>query len=86
VRELEQAVRRILLTKHYEGDHKAVAPDLRSQLAAGIDRGSLDADTLLSGYCRLLYDRHGTYEEVARRTKLDRRTVKAYLEKAGGDE
>jgi len=81
VRELEQAVRRILLTKHYAGDHKAVAPDLRSQLAAGIDHGTLDADTLLSGYCRLLYERHGTYEEVARRTKLDRRTVKAYLEK-----
>ena len=81
VRELEQAVRRILLTKHYEGDHKSVAPDLRSQLAAGMDRGALDADTLLSGYCRLLYDRHGTYEEVARRTKLDRRTVKAYLQK-----
>ncbi len=50
----------------------------------GIDHGSIDADTLLSGYCQLLYDRHGTYEEVARRTKLDRRTVKAYLEKANG--
>ena len=81
VRELEQAVRRILLTKHYEGDHKAVAPDLQSRLRDGIERGSLDADTLLSDYCRLLYERHGTYEEVARRTRLDRRTVKAYLEK-----
>jgi DNA-binding NtrC family response regulator len=81
VRELEQAVRRILLTRHYEGDHKAVAPDLQSQLRDGIERGSLDADALLSGYCRLLYERHGTYEEVARRTRLDRRTVKAYLEK-----
>jgi transcriptional regulator with PAS, ATPase and Fis domain len=81
VRELEQAVRRILLTKHYEGDHKAVAPDLQSRLRDGIDHGSVDADTLLSGYCQLLYERHGTYEEVARRTKLDRRTAKAYLEK-----
>jgi hypothetical protein len=42
--------------------------------------GSLDADTLLSGYCKLLYDQHGTYEEVRRRTNLDRRTVKKYLE------
>jgi DNA-binding NtrC family response regulator len=81
VRELEQAVRRILLTRHYAGDHKAVAPDLRSQLVAGVEHGSLDADAVLSGYCQLLYERHGTYEEVARRTKLDRRTVKAYLEK-----
>jgi DNA-binding NtrC family response regulator len=81
VRELEQAVRRILLTRHYDGDHKAVAPDLRSQLLAGVEHGTLDANTVLSGYCQLLYERHGTYEEVARRTKLDRRTVKAYLEK-----
>ena len=81
VRELEQAVRRILLTKHYAGDHKAVAPDLRSQLVAGVEHGTLDADAVLSGYCQLLYERHGTYEEVARRTKLDRRTVKAYLER-----
>jgi DNA-binding NtrC family response regulator len=81
VRELEQAVRRILLTRHYAGDHKAVAPDLRSQLVAGVEHGTLDADAVLSGYCQLLYERHGTYEEVARRTKLDRRTVKAYLEK-----
>ena len=81
VRELEQAVRRILLTKQYTGDHKPVADDLYSRLAEGIEHGSLDADALLSGYCQLLYDRHGTYEEVARLTRLDRRTVKAYLDK-----
>jgi transcriptional regulator with AAA-type ATPase domain len=81
VREMEQAVRRILLTQRYQGDHKSVAPDLRSQLVSGIESGNLDADGVLSGYCRLLYERHGTYEEVARRTHLDRRTVKAYLEK-----
>src|ERR1017187_4112192 len=81
VRELEQAVRRILLTRQYTGDLKAVAPDLRSQLVAGVEHGTLDADAVLSGYCQLLYERHGTYEEVARRTNLDRRTVKAYLEK-----
>ena len=81
VRELEQAVRRILLTRHYDGDHKAVAPDLRARLQAGIEDGSLDADALLAGYCTLLYERNGTYEEVARRTNLDRRTVKAYIEK-----
>jgi DNA-binding NtrC family response regulator len=81
VRELEQAARRILLTRHYEGDHKAVAPDLSGRLQAGIADGALDADALLAGYCALLYERHGTYEEVARRTNLDRRTVKAYIEK-----
>jgi hypothetical protein len=50
-------------------------------LRDGIERRPLDADALLSGSCRLLYERQGTYEEVARRTRLDRRTVKAYLEK-----
>jgi DNA-binding NtrC family response regulator len=81
VRELEQAVRRILLTRRYEGDHKAVAPDLRGHLLDGIESGALDADALLSAYCALLYERHRTYEEVARRTNLDRRTVKAYVHK-----
>jgi DNA-binding NtrC family response regulator len=82
VRELEQAVRRILLTRHYAGEHRDQPPDLLSRLQAGIADGSLDADALLAGYCRLLYDRRGTYEAVARRTRLDRRTVKAYIEKA----
>jgi len=81
VRELEQAVRRILLTRDYASDHRAVAPDLASRLQAGISSGSLDADALLAGYCKLLHERHATYEEVARRTNLDRRTVKAYIEK-----
>jgi DNA-binding NtrC family response regulator len=81
VRELEQAVRRILLTKEYRGDHRAVASDLCSRLQSDLAAGKLDADALLAGYCGLLYDRHGTIEEVARRTNLDRRTVKAYLQK-----
>jgi DNA-binding transcriptional regulator LsrR (DeoR family) len=46
---------------------------------ATIDAGTLDAQQLLAGYCRLLYQRHHSYEEVARRTNLDRRTVKKYL-------
>ncbi len=81
VRELEQAVRRVLLTREYEGDYLTISSDLCGNLQAGIAAGSLDARSLLSGYCRLLYDRFGTYEEVARRVGLDRRTVKAYVNK-----
>jgi transcriptional regulator with PAS, ATPase and Fis domain len=84
VRELEQAVRRVILTREYAGDHRAVAPDLVGQLQAGIAAGTLDADALLAGYCRVLHERHATLEEVARRTNLDRRTVKAYLAKQLG--
>jgi DNA-binding NtrC family response regulator len=79
VRELEQAIRRILLTRHYQGDARPETPDMASVLRSGIEAGTLDADGLLAGYCRLLHGRHGTIEEVARRTNLDRRTVKRYL-------
>jgi DNA-binding NtrC family response regulator len=79
VRELEQAVRRILLTKEYRCDRHAVAKDFCGRLQSDLAAGKLDADALLAGYCALLYERHGSYEEVARRTNLDRRTVKAYI-------
>ncbi len=40
----------------------------------------MSAQQLLTLYCRQLYRRFGTYEEVARRTELDRRTVKKYIQ------
>jgi DNA-binding NtrC family response regulator len=85
VREFEQAVRRILLTRQYQGDPQKVAPDLCVGLQAGIADGRLDADALLSGYCKLLHQRMGTYEAVAQRIHLDRRTVKAYIRKHSKD-
>ena len=79
VRELEQAVRRILITRHYTGDSRTSKPDLRESLINGIDTGTLDADAVVRSYCYLLYQKYFTYEEVARRTGLDRRTVKKYV-------
>jgi transcriptional regulator with GAF, ATPase, and Fis domain len=84
VRELEQCVRRVLLKCTYEGDYKSEAPDLAAQLAQHLTSGSINAQDLLAGYCAFLYQGHGTYEEVARRTNLDRRTVKKYIEEWGG--
>ena len=81
VRELEQAVRRILLTGTYKGDDLSVSQS--GYLGIGMEEGRIDAQTVLALYCRLLYDRHGTFEEVARITRLDRRTVKKYLQHAG---
>jgi DNA-binding NtrC family response regulator len=83
VRELEQAVRRILLTGTYTGSTRPVSASLREQLVAGIEAGTLDADALLAGYCKVLYEREANYEAVARRTNLDRRTVKRYLQQGG---
>ena len=84
VRELEQAVRRILLTRRYQGDKSCVAPghELGAGITAGVASGSLTAQELVGAYCALLHERFGTYEEVSRRTGLDRRTVKKHIEGA----
>jgi len=79
VRELEQAARRVLLTGEYTGSARPQSAGPRDQLFAGIEAGTLDAEALLAGYCRVLYEQEGTYEAVARRANLDRRTVKSYL-------
>jgi DNA-binding NtrC family response regulator len=79
VRELEQAVRRILLTRRYRGEETAAGGDPAERLTAAISEGRFDAQGLLSAYCALLHGRHGTYEEVARITGLDRRTAKKYV-------
>jgi DNA-binding NtrC family response regulator len=80
VRELEQCVRQVLLNQIYRGDQGGIATDLNSQLIRGIQNGSIEAQRLLAGYCFLLYRRHGTYEAVASRANLDRRTVKRYVD------
>lgn len=84
VRELEQAARRILLTRSYLGDQDMQA-DSAADLATALQEGRLPARDLLTRYCKLLYERFGTYEEVARRAQLDRRTVKKYLRQASKD-
>lgn len=81
VRELEQCVRRVLLTRRYAGDRRV---SRKAREPEGDERlleiaGDETAKGLLGRYCKALYARYGTYEEVARRTGLDRRTVKAYV-------
>jgi DNA-binding NtrC family response regulator len=76
VRELEQAIRRILLSGSYIPQtitHKEGAE------FESIKRGEMTLEQLTRLYCRMLYQQHGTYEEVARRTGLDRRTAKKYV-------
>jgi len=80
VRELAQCVRRVIIKRDYEGNAHTSPPtgDL-DLLMDQIRAGSLSGDALLARYCRMLYDRFGTYEEVARRADLDRRTAKRYV-------
>jgi sigma-54 specific flagellar transcriptional regulator A len=84
VRELAQAVRRILLNGRYEGVTTSGGYDEEESLAAQLRNGDLTATDLLSRYCRALYARLGSYEQVARRMELDRRTVKKYIERGAG--
>jgi DNA-binding NtrC family response regulator len=82
VRELEQAVRAVLLNGRYIPLSSAAA-EAADEDVAGMAReiatGALDARGLLAGYCRLLHARSGNYGDVARRTGLDRRTVRKYV-------
>jgi transcriptional regulator with GAF, ATPase, and Fis domain len=81
VRKLEQCIRRILLKRNYQIDRiAATSGDVEDSLITGIKEGSLNVQELLSHYCALLYDWVGSYEEVARKTALDRRTVKKYID------
>lgn len=59
--------------------NKNITDSLKESLINGIITSRLDAATLLSDYCKYLYEQHGTYEAVAKQTGLDRRTVKKYI-------
>jgi transcriptional regulator with PAS, ATPase and Fis domain len=81
VRELEQAVKRVILTGRYVPDGGAeTREDEEGRIAEKIGAGTISAEELLASYCAMLYRRHGTYEEVARRARLDRRTAKKYVQ------
>ncbi|NIM27877.1 MAG: sigma-54-dependent Fis family transcriptional regulator [Gammaproteobacteria bacterium] len=79
VRELEQAVRRVLLNGRYDGATAGNDEDAEDALAQALREGRVTATELTSRYCRMLYAQLGSYEQVARRIDLDRRTVKKYI-------
>ncbi len=77
IRELEQCVRRILVSNSYQWD---LAEREEAQLfQETLLRNELTAQQLIASYCHALYRRYGTYEAVARAADLDRRTVKKYI-------
>jgi hypothetical protein len=80
VRELEQCVRRVLLTGRCGPEAAAAGRgDAVDGFLADVRAGGLEARELTARYCAMLHARHGTYEEVARITGLDRRTVRKYV-------
>lgn len=83
-RELEQAVRRILLAGDYVAGAAPGAGSRADRLSAGIASGSLTADALMAEYCALLHERLGSYQDAARVAGLDWRTLKAHAARASG--
>jgi DNA-binding NtrC family response regulator len=80
VRELEQCFRNVMI-------HGAYTPAVSAKPASGeweltaraIRGGELTAEELLRRYCRIVHDHCGSYEQTAKRTGLDWRTVKKKL-------
>lgn len=85
VRELEQALRRILVVGRYEPEMAGHGAGEDGAWLTAAAAGTLSAEELMAGYCGALWKRLGTYEEVGRRTGLDRRTVKKYVLLSVGD-
>jgi len=81
VRELAQCIRRVIIRRDYCGDSRRSPACGTNDLVDQIRSGRLRAEDLVSRYCVLLYERLGSYEEVARRVDLDRRTVKRHVQR-----
>lgn len=74
-RELEQCVRNVLIRRSYRPLRPGPA------LNTKIERGEATADEVLRGYARRVYALSGSYVETARRLGVDRRTVRAWLDR-----
>lgn len=79
-RELEQCVKNVLIRRDYRPARSAPEGAV-AQFAADARDGRLTADELLARYITIVYSRTGSYEETARRLGLDRRTVKAKVDR-----
>lgn len=80
-RELEQCVKNVLIRRNYRPSQPP-AHNPVEQFALDASAGRLTADELLTRYATIVYSRTGSYEETARRLALDRRTVKAKVDRA----
>jgi transcriptional regulator with GAF, ATPase, and Fis domain len=77
-RELEQCVKNVLVRGEYTPASHA-RQETREALTKALLEGTLTADEAISLYCRLVYEKTGSYVAAARQLKLDRRTVRARL-------
>jgi hypothetical protein len=80
VRELEQCFRNVMIHGAYmpASTAKSASDDWEST-ARSIRGGELTAEELLRRYCKIVHAHCGNYEQTAKRTGLDWRTVKKKL-------
>jgi transcriptional regulator with AAA-type ATPase domain len=78
-RELEQCMKNVLIRRDYRPS-RPQAEDAAAAFEQDLRAGNLTAEQVLSRYCRIVYRQTGSYEETARRLKLDRRTVKSKID------
>lgn len=95
IRELEQCVRNVMICGRYVpnppptpvsgsfplGD---VSTEV-ARLAQQIEQQELTADELMQAYCRLVYQKTGSFEQAAKRLQMDRRTVRAKVDARGAN-
>jgi transcriptional regulator with AAA-type ATPase domain len=79
IRELEQCVRSVLIREEYRPP-VAKSPSALEEFTGFLRKGTLTAEEMLSRYCTMVYAQTGSYEETARRLRLDRRTVKQKID------
>jgi transcriptional regulator with AAA-type ATPase domain len=75
VRELAQCIRRVILKDDYRPDEIAAQTRIET-IIAGIENETFTAKQLEAEYCRFLFDRYGSYKDVARIAKLNWQTAK----------
>jgi DNA-binding NtrC family response regulator len=81
MRELEQCVRNVLIRGKYEPPAGLAEPPGGDPLFAPIRMGDLTADELLRRYATHVHALTGSYQETARRLGIDRRTVRAKVDR-----
>lgn len=79
-RELEQCVRNVIIRRSYHPMQKQ-EPQHDDPFLIRYQNGELSMDEVTAHYAAIVYRKTGSYEDAARRLGIDRRTVKAKVEK-----
>ncbi len=81
MRELEQCVRNVMIRGAYRPPAGLAEPEASDPFFDPIRAGTLTADELLRRYCTHVHALTGSYQETARRLGIDRRTVRAKVDR-----